>query len=67
MPLIGYILDHPEMSDREAAIEEKALPRGPVVLSIQHQEEMVDTQGNVLGFSVQKVSAIRTQPLDIAL
>ena len=29
--------------------------------------EKVDTQGNVLGFSVQKVSAIRTQPLDIEL
>jgi len=29
--------------------------------------EKVDTQGNVLGFSVQKVSAIRTQPLDVAL
>jgi uncharacterized protein YuzE len=29
--------------------------------------EKVDTHGNVLGFSVQKVSAIRTQPLDVAL
>jgi len=29
--------------------------------------EKVDTQGNVLGFSVQRVSAIRTQPLDIDL
>ena len=29
--------------------------------------EKVDTQGNVLGFSVQKVSAIRIQPLDVAL
>lgn len=29
--------------------------------------ETVDTQGNALGFSVQKVSAIRTQPLDVAL
>jgi len=29
--------------------------------------EKVDTQGNVLGFSVQKVSAIRTQPLDVDL
>lgn len=29
--------------------------------------EKVDTQGNVLGFSVQKVSAIRTQPLDVEL
>jgi uncharacterized protein YuzE len=29
--------------------------------------EKVDEQGNVLGFSVQKVSAIRTQPLDVAL
>lgn len=29
--------------------------------------EKVDTEGNVLGFSVQKVSAIRTQPLDVAL
>ena len=29
--------------------------------------EKVDTQGNVLGFSVQKVSAIRTQPLDLDL
>jgi len=26
--------------------------------------EKVDNQGNVLGFSVQKVSAIRTQPSD---
>jgi len=29
--------------------------------------EKVDTQSNVLGFSVQKVSAIRTQPLDVDL
>lgn len=29
--------------------------------------EKADTQGNVLGFSVQKVSAIRTQPLDVDL
>lgn len=29
--------------------------------------EKVDTQGNVLGFSVQKVSAIGAQPLDVAL
>jgi uncharacterized protein YuzE len=29
--------------------------------------EKVDTQGNVLGFSVQRVSAIRTQPLDVDL
>jgi hypothetical protein len=29
--------------------------------------EKVDTQGNVLAFSVQRVSAIRTQPLDIDL
>jgi len=29
--------------------------------------EKVDTQGNVLGFSVQKVSASRTQPLDVDL
>jgi len=29
--------------------------------------EKVDTQGNVLGFSVQTVSAIRIQPLDVAL
>ena len=29
--------------------------------------EKVDIQGNVLGFSVQKVSAIRNQPLDIDL
>jgi uncharacterized protein YuzE len=29
--------------------------------------EKVDMQGKVLGFSVQKVSAIRTQPLDIEL
>jgi uncharacterized protein YuzE len=29
--------------------------------------EKVNTHGNVLGFSVQKVSAIRTQPLDVAL
>ncbi len=29
--------------------------------------EKVDIQGNVLGFSVQKVSAIRTQPLDVDL
>ncbi len=29
--------------------------------------EKVDMQGNVLGFSVQKVRAIRTQPLDVDL
>jgi len=29
--------------------------------------EKVDTRGNVLGFSVQKVSSIRTQPLDVEL
>ena len=29
--------------------------------------EKVDSEGNVLGFSVLRVSAIRTQPLDIAL
>jgi hypothetical protein len=29
--------------------------------------EKVDSEGNVLGFSVLKVSAIRTQPLDVAL
>ena len=29
--------------------------------------EKVDAEGNVLGFSVLKVSAIRTQPLDVAL
>jgi uncharacterized protein YuzE len=29
--------------------------------------EKVDTEGNVLGFSVQRVSAIRTQPLDVDL
>ncbi len=29
--------------------------------------EKVDIQGNVLGFSVQKVSAIRSQPLDVDL
>ena len=29
--------------------------------------EKVDAQGNVLGFSVQKVSASRTQPLDVDL
>jgi len=29
--------------------------------------EKVDAEGNVLGFSVQKVSAIRIQPLDGAL
>jgi len=29
--------------------------------------EKVDIQGNVLGFSVQKVSTIRSQPLDVDL
>ena len=29
--------------------------------------EKVDAEGNVLGFSVLKVSAIRGQPLDVAL
>jgi len=29
--------------------------------------EKVDAGGNVLGFSVVKVSTIRTQPLDVAL
>ncbi len=29
--------------------------------------EKVDTQGNVLGFSMHKVSAIRTQPLDVSV
>ena len=29
--------------------------------------EKVDNQGNILGFSVQKVSAIRTEPLDVDL
>lgn len=29
--------------------------------------EKVDSEGNVLGFSVLKVSEIRTQPLDVAL
>jgi len=29
--------------------------------------EKVDAQGNVLGFSVLKVSAIRTHPLDVSL
>jgi hypothetical protein len=29
--------------------------------------EKVDSEGNVLGFSVLKVSAIRTQPLDVSL
>ncbi len=29
--------------------------------------EKVDAPGNVLGFSVQKVSTIRTQPLDVTL
>ena len=29
--------------------------------------EKVDSEGNVLGFSVLKVSAIRIQPLDVAL
>lgn len=29
--------------------------------------EKVDAQGNVLGFSVQKVSTIRAQPLDVTL
>ena len=29
--------------------------------------EKVDSEGNVLGFSVLNVSAIRTQPLDVAL
>ena len=29
--------------------------------------EKVDAEGNVLGFSVVKVSTIRTQPLDVAL
>jgi len=29
--------------------------------------EKVDNQGNILGFSVQKVSAIRAEPLDVDL
>ena len=32
-----------------------------------HVLEKVDIQGNVLGFSVQKVSALRIQPLDVSL
>jgi uncharacterized protein YuzE len=29
--------------------------------------EKVDDEGNVLGFSILKVSATRTQPLDVSL
>ncbi len=32
-----------------------------------HVMEKVDEKGNVLGFSVMKVSALRDQPLEVAL
>ena len=32
-----------------------------------HVMEKVDEQGNVLGFSVMKVSALRNEPLEVAL
>lgn len=32
-----------------------------------HVMEKVDEEGNVLGFSVMKVSALREQPLEVAL
>jgi len=32
-----------------------------------HVMEKVDEEGNVLGFSVMKVSALRDQPLEVAL
>ena len=61
------------MSDRETAIEETLLEvlfdqRPGYFRETANDQvlEKVDTQGNVLGFSVQKVGAIRTPPLDVA-
>jgi len=73
---LAHILEHPEMQGMEDRIAETLLrpevtfEQRPGVFretANPHVMEKVDEKGNVLGFSVMRVSALCDAPLEVAL
>ena len=61
---LAHILGHPEMVGMEAAIEETL---GNPVQVVESLSDPQSHEGNILGFSVLRVSALREKPLEVAL